>query len=431
MTTTTRHLPAVRPRSAPNRWMADVARRSVLAGLSGITHGTLEILEPGRPPVRLGPGGGDLRATLHVRNPSFWMDMALGGSVGAGESYVAGDWFADDLVALVQLMVRNRAVLDGVEGGLARLMAPVRRLAHAWRRNSRAGSRKNIAAHYDLGNDFFELFLDETLTYSCAVFETEDTPLADASRAKLDRLCRKLDLSPGDHLLEIGTGWGSMALHAATHYGCRVTTTTISQQQYDVAVERIREAGLADRVTVLLQDYRDLTGRFDKLVSVEMIEAVGHQFLDTYLSACAGLLKPDGVMALQVITIQDQEYERAVREVDFIKKYVFPGSFIPSVTAVLDGATRATDLRLTHQEDFAPHYALTLRRWRENLHAQAEPISALGYDESFQRLWDYYLAYCEGGFAERFLGVSQMILAKPGARQPSLLPSLDGLRALR
>ncbi|MCA8941247.1 MAG: class I SAM-dependent methyltransferase, partial [Planctomycetes bacterium] len=301
-------------------------------------------------------------------------------------------------------------------------------LFHRLRRNTKSGSKANIAAHYDLGNDFFERFLDPTMTYSSACFAHPGMTLEQASIEKLDRLCRKLDLKPDDHLLEIGTGWGSMAIHAARHYGCRVTTTTISRQQFELARERVRRAGLEDRIEVLERDYRDLEGEYDKLVSVEMIEAVGHEFLGDYMHACSARLKPDGVMAIQVITIQDQLYARAVREVDFIKRYIFPGSFIPSITAIGDAMAARTDLRMFHLEDMAPHYAETLRRWRGNLHANREEILALGsYDEAFLRLWDYYLCYCAGGFEERQLGVAQIVFTKPLCRMDPILPRLDGV----
>jgi cyclopropane-fatty-acyl-phospholipid synthase len=367
---------------------------------------------------------GAANASLRVADPAFWPAIALRGSIGAAEAWRDGAWTSDHLPAVVRLMVRNREVLDGIEGGLARLAAPLQRWFHARHRNTRAGSRRNIAAHYDLGNEFFAAFLDESLTYSCALFERAGMSLEEAQSAKLDRLCRKLDLRPGDHLLEIGTGWGSMALHAARHYGCRVTTTTISREQLAVARERIAAAGLADRVELLAEDYRDLRGRYDKLVAVEMIEAVGADHLDAFLGACGRLLRPDGLLALQAITIQDQHYARAVREVDFIKRYVFPGSFIPCATAICEAATRASDLRLVHYEDLGPHYATTLARWRSRFCANRERIAALGYDVSFQRLWDYYLAYCEGGFAERFLGLGQIVFAKPRATRSPIVASL-------
>ena len=336
--------------------------------------------------------------------------MAFGGSVGAGESFMAGDWTADDLTALVRILLVNRGLLDALDSGWSRLAEPARRLLHAAARNTRSGSRRNIAAHYDIGNDFFELFLDPTMMYSCAVFERADMSLEQAQVAKLDRLCRKLDLKPGDHLLEIGTGWGALALHAARHYGCRVTTTTISREQHALARRRIDDAGLAERVTLLLADYRDLEGRYDKLVSVEMIEAIGHQYFDTFFRRCSELLAPGGTMVLQAITIDDRQYESARDSVDFIKRHIFPGCCIPSVTALAQSAARASTLRIVDLEDIGPHYATTLAAWRRNLFENAARVRARGYPEALLRMWHFYLCYCEGGFAERALGDVQIVL---------------------
>ena len=337
---------------------------------------------------------------------------------------MAGFWEADDLVSVVRLVVRNREVLAGVEGGLARLTMPLHRLFQAARRNTRDGSRRNIVAHYDLGNDFYSLFLDETLTYSCALFERDDMTLAEASTAKYDRLCRKLDLREADRVLEIGSGWGGFALHAAGRYGCRVTTTTISREQHELASRRVREAGLADRVEVLLCDYRDLTGTFDKLVSIEMIEAVGHHYLDAYFRCVSERLAPDGLAAIQAITIVDHAYEQQLRQADFIKRYVFPGSFLPSVAAICAAVARAADLRLVHLEDLTPHYARTLAAWRERFLARADDVRRLGFPESFLRLWEYYLCYCEGAFRERYIGDAQLLFAKPRCTRPPILPPL-------
>jgi cyclopropane-fatty-acyl-phospholipid synthase len=336
--------------------------------------------------------------------------VAFGGSVGAGESFMAGDWTVDDLTALVRILLVNRGVLDGLDSGWSRLAEPARRVLHAAARNTRAGSRRNIAAHYDIGNDFFELFLDPTMMYSCAVFERDDMSLEQAQIAKLDRLCRKLDLKPGDHLLEIGTGWGALALHAAVHYGCRVTTTTISREQHALARERIAAAGLTDRITLRLDDYRDLDGRYDKLVSVEMIEAIGHQYFDTFFRRCGELLAPGGTMVLQAITIDDRQFESARDSVDFIKRHIFPGSCIPSVTALAQSVARSSTLRIVDLEDIGPHYATTLAAWHRNLFANAAQARALGYPEALLRMWHFYLSYCEGGFAERALGDVQIVL---------------------
>jgi len=279
------------------------------------------------------------------------------------------------------------------------------------------GSRKNILAHYDLGNDFYALFLDETMTYSCAIFEQENSSLKQASEAKYDRICRKLQLAAGDRVIEIGTGWGGFAVHAARNYGVQVTTTTISDEQHQFARQRIKAAGLEDRITLLKKDYRDLSGKFDKLVSIEMIEAVGHQYLPIFFRTCSRLLKDDGIMALQAITIGDQIFDRHKRTVDFIKRYIFPGSCIPSITAISIALAKATDLRLVHLEDITPHYARTLREWRRRFFTNIKKVRALGFSDTFVRMWEYYLCYCEGGFAERYLGDVQMLFVKPLCRQ--------------
>jgi len=355
-------------------------------------------------------------AEIHVRDSRFWKAVAHRGSVGAGEAYARSWWTSDDPVAVVRMFVRNQEALSGIEGGLARLSRPLLAVYHALRRNTERGSRENISAHYDLSNEFFQLFLDETMTYSCGIFEEETSTLRDASIAKIDRLCRKLELRPDDHLLEIGTGWGAFALHAAREYGCRVTTTTISREQHDLAARRFAESGVGDRITLLMEDYRNLTGQYDKLVSIEMIEAVGAEFYEDFFSRCSELLKPTGTMALQAITIADQYYEQARRSVDFIQRHIFPGSCIPSVTALCSAMTRSGKLRLTDLEDIGPHYVRTLAHWRRNLLERWSDALALGYSDEFLRLFEFYFVYCEGGFAERHIGDVHMMLQREGAR---------------
>jgi cyclopropane-fatty-acyl-phospholipid synthase len=396
------------------RGLAGFAERQVRTRLARLHDGAITLVDGtsttryGAPTARCA-----LSAVVHVRDRRFYAELAFAGSVGAGESYMAGDWATYDLVALVRILLVNRDVLDAVDSGLARLAEPLRRVLHAAARNTRAGSRRNIGAHYDVGNEFFDLFLDPTMMYSCAIFERPDMSLHEASLAKLDRICRKLALNPDDHVLEIGTGWGGFALHAALRYGCRVTTTTISRQQYERARERIDVAGLGDRITLLQEDYRDLTGRYSKLVSIEMIEAVGHEYFDTYFRRCGELLEDDGTMLLQAITIADRYYEAARDSVDFIKRHIFPGCCIPSIGAIAASVARAGDLRILDLEDIGPDYALTLAHWRKNLLARADEVRALGYGEPFSRMWEFYLAYCEGGFAEATLGDAQIVLAKP------------------
>ncbi len=401
-------------------WLQSLGRRLFLQKLAGLREGRLTVVDGaerrvfGDPDPRCA-----LQATVEILHPQTYADAAFGGTVGAGEAYIRGFWRSAELTELVRIFVLNRDIMDSLEGGAAFVTAPLRRALHFLNRNSRDGSRRNIAAHYDLGNELFALFLDPTMAYSCAWFEHETSSLETAQVAKYDRICRKLRLSPSDHLLEIGTGWGGLALHAAQNYGCRVTTTTISERQHEWAKEKVRAAGLEDRITLLLDDYRDLTGSYDKLVSIEMIEAVGAQFLDTYTAKCSSLLEPNGAMLLQAITIQDQVYEQALRSVDFIQRFIFPGSFIPSVTAITDSLRRATDMKVFHLEDIGPHYATTLRLWRERFFAQLREVRRLGYPESFVRMWEFYLCYCEGGFMERQLGDVQMLLTKPRCRLPS------------
>lgn len=409
------------PRATRGTALQQFARRLFLDRLAGLRDGELTVIEgsESRTFGRRTPGC-SLRATIEVLHPQTYADAAFGGTVGAGEAYMRGLWRADDLTAVIRLMIVNRDVMQSMEGGAAALAAPLRRVLHWLNRNSPDGSRRNIAAHYDLGNDLFALMLDETMAYSCAVFERDDATLHEAQVAKFDRICRKLQLSPQDHLLEIGTGWGGLAIHAASRYGCRVTTTTISREQHDWAREKIAAAGLGDRVTLLLEDYRDLRGRYDKLVSIEMIEAVGARYLDTYTAQCGRLLEPHGAMLLQAITIRDQLYEEALRSVDFIQRFIFPGSFIPSISAIADSVRRATDLKVYHLEDIGPHYATTLRRWRENFFANLAAVRQLGYPDAFVRMWDYYLCYCEGGFLERQIGDVQLLLTGPRCRLPSL-----------
>ncbi|WP_343650663.1 cyclopropane-fatty-acyl-phospholipid synthase family protein [Stenotrophomonas sp.] len=390
-------------------------RRRLLDQLAPLREGSL-LVRDAFGEQRLGQASGELHATVTIEDPAFYRKVAAQGSVGAGESYIDGDWRCDDLVALVQLLVRNRDLLDGMERGPARVGGWLLRGWNRLRRNSRAGSRRNIAAHYDLGNDFFSLFLSPDLMYSSALFANEQETLETASKRKLDRICQQLHLQPGDRVVEIGTGWGGFALHAAQHYGCHVTTTTISAEQHALAQQRVREAGLQDRITLLTQDYRDLQGPFDKLVSIEMIEAVGAEYLDTYLATLQRLLKPDGVALLQAITIEDHRYEQARRSVDYIKRFVFPGSFIPSISAIMAAKTRSSDLQLVAQHDFGHSYALTLRAWRQRFLAQRSAVQAQGFDVRFCRLWEFYLAYCEGGFLERSIGVSHLLLARPGYR---------------
>jgi cyclopropane-fatty-acyl-phospholipid synthase len=409
---------AAESRRLPAGPIQALGRKAMLSQLSRLPDGELRIIEDGRE-QSFGQRSSrcPLAATIEVRQPQFWADAAFGGTVGAGEAYIRGDWACDDLTSLVRIMVANRDWMNSMDSGLALVSAPLRRILHWLNRNSPQGSRRNIAAHYDLGNDLFRLFLDETMAYSCGIFETPQSSLHEASLAKFDAVCRKLDLRPGERVVEIGTGWGGFAVHAAKHYGVHVTTTTISREQHDYAAELIAREGLGGSVTLLLDDYRDLTGTYDKLVSIEMIEAVGHRYLDTYMGKISALLKPDGAALIQAITLQDQYYEEALKSVDFIQRFIFPGSFIPSVSVIVDSARRSTDMKLFHLEDIGPHYATTLAAWRERFMSRLPQVRALGYPDEFIRMWEFYLCYCEGGFLERQLGDVHALFTKPGCRR--------------
>ena len=401
-----------------------LVKQAIIGRLARLQYGSLTLIDAGDCRRFGKAGSGEPHLTLTITDPAAWVDIAFSGGLGAGEAYMAGRWHCDDLTGLAQLFLRNPQVLYGLNRGPGRLISLAHKLWHALRRNTLQGSRDNIAAHYDLGNDMFALFLDDTMMYSCGIFEHPQATLHQASIEKLDRVCRKLDLCPGDHLLEIGSGWGGLALHAARHYGCHVTTTTISREQYELARARIQQAGLDDCITVLCKDYRELSGQYDKLVSIEMIEAVGHAYFDTYFEKCSSLLKPDGLMLLQSITIAEQRYAAASRSVDFIQRYIFPGGCLPSVSVISDAVTRMTDMRMLHLEDIGPHYATTLKHWRERFMARLDAVRALGYPAEFIRMWEYYLCYCEGGFRERTIGTAQVLLGKPLNRREALLPTL-------
>jgi cyclopropane-fatty-acyl-phospholipid synthase len=409
--------------SAASRAAREAMRRSLL----DLAHGRLSVRDPwGSWSVGDDQGSNSIDASLQVSDPAFYLDIALEGSLGAARAWMDGHWHSEDPTSVLRLMLRNIDLVDRMDGGVALLSGLVARMRHALRRNSTTGSRRNIHAHYDLGNDFFALFLDESMTYSSAIFDGESTTLEQAQRDKLERICRKLALTKEDHVIEIGSGWGSFAIHAARHHGCRVTTTTISPEQHALAVARVREAGLESLVNVLLCDYRELKGRahdgsYDKLVSIEMIEAVGHAYLPTYFGACASLLREDGAMLLQGITMPDQRYARYLKASDFIQKYIFPGSCCPALTAMLGAVRDHTDFRVAHIEDIGLHYARTLREWRARFDAREADVRALGYPARFVRMWRYYLAYCEAGFAERYTCTVQLLLEKPARRAMPVL----------
>lgn len=396
-------------------WFERLCRKFALDFISQLKHGDITVVE-GNQRLRFGEEHAELKTVITVVDPAFYQKLVMSGSVGGGEAYIYGWWRCDNLTALVRIFALNLTALDKLDSAITRLGRPLLKLLNWRNRNSKTQAKKNIAAHYDLGNDMYRLFLDDSMMYSSAVYPEPSANLASAQQHKLQLICQRLQLKATDHLLEIGTGWGSMAIYAAQHYGCSVTTTTISQQQYDYAKARIEALGLQDKITLLLNDYRDLQGEYDKLVSIEMIEAVGEDYLDTYFAKCASLLKPDGLMVLQAITIVDQRYQQYVREVDFIKRYVFPGGCLPSISRMTDAISRKTDLVVRQLQDIGFDYARTLKDWCDNFMHARDKVHQLGYDDNFVRLWHFYLCYCEGGFRERATSAVHLVLSKPQNR---------------
>ncbi|MGI9289799.1 MAG: class I SAM-dependent methyltransferase [Gammaproteobacteria bacterium] len=398
-------------------------RRSVIDRLKLVEQGEVQFIEDGECMLfgqvsELCP----IRVTVHIHDASMYRDIALGGSIAAAEAYMLGKWTTTDLTGLMRIIAANPKFNEQIEGGMSRLLAPVQKLLHFFNSNTKKQSKKNIHAHYDMGDDLFELFLDPTMSYSSAVYPHADASLHEASIHKLDLVCQKLHLTPDDHLLEIGTGWGGLAVHAAGKYGCRVTTTTISDNQYQMAQQRVREAGLEDRVTLLKKDYRDLEGQYDKLVSIEMIEAVGHKFMDTYLSQCSERLAPNGRALFQAILMNDHNYEEYRNSVDFIRKYIFPGGALPSMNSIMNSILAVTDMRISGFQDISLDYARTLRHWRDGFMSKLHEVKHLGYPDEFIRMWEFYLCYCEGGFTERAIHTVQVVFDKPECRlEPGLI----------
>ena len=355
-------------------------------------------------------------AEVHVHDNDLYRRILTGGSIAAGETFIEGLWSSPDLTAVTRAFSANMAMLEAMSDKQNLLARVALKVSHWARRNTATRSRENISAHYDLGNNFFSLFLDPSMMYSSAVYPTPDSDLATAAQHKLRLICEDLELTAEDHLVEIGTGWGGMAIFAAEHYGCRVTTTTISREQFDYTVAAVADKGLQDRITVLFDDYRDLQGRFDKLVSIEMIEAVGHQFYDTYFATVSRLLKPHGKAVIQAITMTEQRYEQARDSVDFIKRYIFPGGCLPSLTVISDSLSRVTDMQMSHLRDITRDYADTLSAWHDGFLGKLDTVRQMGFDDRFIRMWRYYLSYCEGGFRERIIGTYQITMTKPGYR---------------
>ena len=408
-------------------------RRLALRALAGIHDGQLDLIEPASSErshsratsqrrLSFGAPDADLRAAVEIHSPRFYRAM-LGGSVGLGEAYRDGVWDCDDLVSLVRIAVRNLGPLDRWRRRLYPVLAPLQHTLWRVPRNSRGAARRHISAHYDLGNDLFALFLDESMMYSSAVFPQPGATLAEAQAHRLERICRALELGPEDHLLEIGTGWGAMAAYAASNYGCRVTTTTISREQREGALRRIQDAGVEDRVTVLLDDYRDLRGRYTKLVSLEMIEAVGWQYFDSFFRRCSELLEPDGLFFLQAIVIDDRLYEVEKAARSFSNTLIFPGGCLPSVEVIERCVARETDMSMVWMEEIGAHYARTLELWRERFIANTDLAAELGYDEPFRRLWTLWLAMSEAGFRERRLRDVQVLFAKAARSLEAAAPA--------
>jgi cyclopropane-fatty-acyl-phospholipid synthase len=395
------------------------ARKTVFRMLEKLRHGSLEVVCPDQT-LQFGDAAANLQASIIVHNERFFNRVLFGGDDAAGDSYVDGDWSSPDPVAVVRLAARNLGALESGNAVLSAASRVFHRIRHGLNRNTVEGSRRNIQAHYDLSNDFFRLFLDRSMVYSSAVYLSAEDSLEQAQTEKLDRICRKLQLGPDDHVLEIGTGWGAFALHASRNYGCRVTTTTISREQHDQAKESFEAAGEAGRrVTLLLEDYRNLRGSFNKLVSIEMFEAVGLNYYDAFFSTCDRLLTPDGSMVMQAITMNEHRFDSYKKQSDWIQRRIFPGAQLASIREILNSLVRSTRLSMYHVEDLGLHYAATLAEWRRRFHESIEEVCALGFDQPFCRMWDYYLAYCEGAFRERHISDVQLMLTKNA--NPSVL----------
>ncbi len=396
-------------------FLTSIFKKGLKKKLNHVTHGHISVVD-GSEKFSFGDSSSALTVKVQIHSQEFYVMTGSGGALGIAEAYILGYWSADDVVMLMRIILKNRSILLSLNNGLAKLLNPVNKLIHRSRQNTLKGSKENILAHYDLSNDFYKLWLDPTMTYSCGYFSNPDTSLEDASIEKLDRICRKLNLSEKDHVLEIGTGWGSFSIHAAKNYGCNITTTTISDAQYEYARTRVIEEGLESKINLINRDYRKLDGQYDKIVSIEMIEAVGYEFIPEYFKKISDLLKPNGLMALQGITYNDHNFDTYKDSVDFIKKYIFPGSCLISVSQIVDVIKNKTDLSMIDMEDITRHYASTLNKWRKNFMKVLPEVREMGYSRAFINMWEFYFLYCEAGFLERNIGDVQLVFAKSGAR---------------
>jgi len=396
-------------------FLTSIFKNGLKKKLSHLNVGCIIVVD-GEDKFSFGDTDSELQVNVQVHSQEFYVMTGSGGAMGIAEAYILGYWTSDDVVMLMRIILKNRSILMSLDNGFAKVLSPINKLIHRSRQNTLKGSKENILAHYDLSNDFYKLWLDPTMTYSCAYFKDTNTTLEDASIEKLDRMCRKLKLSEVDNILEVGTGWGSFSIHAAKNYGCSITTTTISDAQYEYAKSRVVEEGLESKINVINKDYRKLDGQYDKIVSIEMIEAVGYEYISEYFRKLSSLLKPDGLMALQGITYNDQNFDTYKDSVDFIKKYIFPGSCLISISQIIDVIKNKTDLSMIDMEDITRHYAETLNRWRKNFMNVLPEVKEMGYSKAFINMWEFYFLYCEAGFLERNIGDVQMVFAKSGAR---------------
>ena len=402
-------------KSKKSTYLSSIFKKGSLKKLKYLRYGFIEIHDA-RDIFSFGDSKSTDKVIVKIHSPEFYVFLGSGGVTGVAESYMAGYWSADNLVLLLQILMKNKEILLSLDSGLAKFISPVNKLIHWTKQNTLKGSKKNILAHYDLSNDFYQLWLDPTMTYSCGYFQESSVSLEEASIEKIDRICRKLKLKKTDHVLEIGTGWGSFSIHAAKNYGCKITTVTISDAQYEYASKMISEMKLESQINILNKDYRKIKGKYDKIVSIEMIEAVGHQYIPQYFSKISRLLKTDGLVAIQGITYNDQNFEKYKNSVDFIKKYIFPGSCLISIAQISDVIKNHTDLTIVDMEDITKHYAETLSRWKKNFMSVLPEVKKMGFSEAFIKMWEFYFVFCEAGFLERNIGDVQLVFSKAGAR---------------